>query len=281
LKNKNEYIKFLTIFLIVIIIILLIEYILLKLLGFNEQNFFLSSIITLSISFLFGILLAKFSLSFLVERNILLDKLLKDTLHELNIPVATILANVSMIKRKESDEKKLKRLERIQKAANQLLELYKDLDYHIKREIQKVNYDVFNLKELVEDRINFFGDIKGDIKIEKDLKDIYIKTDKSGFLKVIDNLLSNAIKYNKPKGLIRVKLNDKELIIEDTGIGMDESEIVKIFERYYQSTNSNSGFGIGLNIVKSFCDDNKIAISIDSKKGVGTRFILNLQKILT
>ncbi len=249
--------------------------------GFTEENFIYASLITLFFSIFFGFLLSKFSLTSVIQTNRLLDRLLKDTLHELNIPVATILANVSMIKRREKDEKKLKRLSRIQKASEQLLNLYKDLDYFIKREIQKVNYEVFNLKELVEDRINFFEDVKNGIEIYTDLKEVYVKADKSGFSKTIDNLLSNAIKYNKKDGFIKIVLNKKELVFEDSGIGMDESEIVKIFERYYQSSDSKSGYGIGLNIVKSFCDENGILISIDSKKGIGTKISLNIQKILT
>ncbi len=281
MKNSSEIIKFLILFVIISAILLIIQFIALKFLGFNEENFIYASLITLIFSIFFGFLLSKFSLTSVIQTNRLLDRLLKDTLHELNIPVATILANVSMIKRREKDEKKLKRLSRIQKASEQLLNLYKDLDYFIKREIQKVNYEVFNLKDLVEDRINFFEDVKNGIEIYTDLKEVYVKADKNGFSKTIDNLLSNAIKYNKKDGFIKIVLNNKELVFEDSGIGMDESEIVKIFERYYQSSDSKSGYGIGLNIVKSFCDENGILISIDSKKGIGTKISLNIQKILT
>ncbi|WP_281951281.1 sensor histidine kinase [Nitrosophilus kaiyonis] len=281
MRNKREYINFILIFIAVISVLLIIEYILLKLIGFNEKNFFLVSLIIILISIFLGLFLSKFSISVLIETNKMLDNLLKETLHELNIPVATILANIKLLKRKETDEKSQKRLDRIEKAAGQLLELYKDMDYYIKKEIQKVNYEVFNLKELIEERILLIEDIKNDIKIYKDLEDIYVKSDKSGFVKVIDNLLSNAIKYNKPNGYIKIVLKNQKLIIEDSGKGMDESELVKIFERYYRADDSQIGHGIGLNIVKSFCDEEKISISIESKKDIGTKIILNLKSILT
>lgn len=278
---KNETFKFLFLYILTVLTFLVVIYVFLNIFGFNKIGFFYAAIAILVLALFFGFLLSYFSFSKVVETNKLLDRLLKDTLHELNIPVATIIANVDLIKRKESDEKKLKRLDRIKKASNQLLSLYKDLDYYIKREIQKVDYEVFNLKDLVEDRVLFFNDIKKDIKIESDLKDVFVKADKSGFSKVIDNLLSNAIKYNKKDGFIKISLNENELIVEDSGIGMDESEIVRVFERYYQASDFNRGFGIGLNIVKSFCDENSISISIRSKKGVGTKISLGIAKILT
>jgi len=281
LKNSFEIAKFLMLFLIVILILLIIEYIFLKFFGFSEKNFFYALVITFVFSIFFGIMLSRFSLASVVETNRLLDRLLKDTLHELNIPLATILANINMLKRGEEDKRRLKRLARIEKASDQLLNLYKDLDYFIKREIQKVDYDIFNLKDLVEERAAFFEDIRGDIEIILELKDLYVKANKRGFLKTIDNLLSNAIKYNKKGGFVKILLTQKELIFEDSGIGMEESKIVKIFERYYQAVDSKSGYGIGLNIVKSFCDDNKISISIDSKVDIGTKIRLNLEKILT
>lgn len=281
MKNSFEIAKFLMLFLIVILILLIIEYIFLKFFGFSEKNFFYALVITFVFSIFFGIMLSRFSLASVVETNRLLDRLLKDTLHELNIPLATILANINMLKRGEEDKRRLKRLARIEKASDQLLNLYKDLDYFIKREIQKVDYDIFNLKDLVEERAAFFEDIRGDIEIILELKDLYVKANKRGFLKTIDNLLSNAIKYNKRGGFVKILLTQKELIFEDSGIGMEESKIVKIFERYYQAVDSKSGYGIGLNIVKSFCDDNKISISIDSKVGTGTKIRLNLEKILT
>lgn len=280
MKNSFEIAKFLMLFLIVILILLIIEYIFLKFFGFSEKNFFYALVITFVFSIFFGIMLSRFSLASVVETNRLLDRLLKDTLHELNIPLATILANINMLKRGEEDKRRLKRLARIEKASDQLLNLYKDLDYFIKREIQKVDYDIFNLKDLVEERAAFFEDIRGDIEIILELKDLYVKANKRGFLKTIDNLLSNAIKYNKKGGFVKILLTQKELIFEDSGIGMEESKIVKIFERYYQAVDSKSGYGIGLNIVKSFCDDNKISISIDSKVDIGTKIRLNLEKIL-
>ena len=274
--KKSETFKFIFLYLLTTSTILITSYIFLNIFGI-----FYVVVVAIVLMVIFGLMLSRFSLSKTAQTNLLLDKLLKDSLHELNIPLSTIMANVDMIRKREDDEKKLKRLDRIKKASNQLLELYKNLDYYIKREIQKVDYEIFNLKDLVEDRVLLFEDIKKDIKIETNLQDVFVKADRSGFAKVIDNLLSNAIKYNKKGGFVKITLNEQELTFEDSGIGIKECEIVRIFERYYQVSDLNQGFGIGLNIVKSFCDENGISISIKSKEGVGTKISLNLKRVLT
>ncbi len=258
---------------------LIIAYTLFKLLGLSQEVFFSISLVLIFLSIFIGYFLAKLALSPFVNRNRFLDKLLKDTLHELNIPIATILANVKLIQKNEIDEKKLKRLDRIELACKKLLKLYSELDYFIKKEIKEVDTQIFNLKDVILEEIENFTDVKKEIKIYTDLKDTTITSNKSGFIKVIDNLISNAIKYNRPKGLIFISLKDNKLIVEDSGIGLNQEEILKIFERYYQSNLNSSGYGIGLNIVKSFCDEYKIKIKIESKKEIGTKFILDLSEI--
>ena len=226
-----------------------------------------------------GYLLASFLLKPLFETNRLLDELLKDTLHELNIPVATIKANIQMLKSTQKDHKNIKRLDRIKRASDDLLKLYSPLNYHIKREIQKIEKEEFNLKELIEEEVKKFKDIKNDVSIELFLDDVYIFADKDGFARVLDNLIENAIKYNKQDASVQIFLEENRLIIKDSGIGMNDDEIFRVFDRYYQGDHGKSGYGIGLSIVKSYCDEQKIAINIKSKKNQGTEIILNLSLV--
>ena len=69
-------------------------------------------------------------------------------------------------------------------------------------------------------------------------------------------------------------------MIRDEGIGMDENEILQVYERYYQSDRQVRGEGIGLAIVKRYCDDEGIALRIISRKGEGTTIHLDLKKII-
>ncbi|MEJ2437076.1 MAG: ATP-binding protein, partial [Sulfurovaceae bacterium] len=104
-----------------------------------------------------------------------------------------------------------------------------------------------------------------------------ILTDKIGFEQVIDNLLSNAMKYSKRDSKITITLKDGKIEIEDEGIGIDETEMLHIHELYYQGNSESEGKGIGLAIVKKFCDKNGIDFAIYSKKDQGTKVILDLK----
>jgi len=68
-------------------------------------------------------------------------------------------------------------------------------------------------------------------------------------------------------------------MIIDEGIGMDETQLLRVYERYYQSDNKQEGEGIGLALVKAYCDDEGIEIQIQSEKGIGTSVSLNLEKV--
>jgi len=247
--------------------------------GYSDENFLIVTIMLLPLSILFGYILSKVALEPLFVTNDLLDKLLKDTLHELNIPLSTIFANVSMLKRKEADPKTSRRLERIEKAAENLGELYEDLDYFIKKEIGSVERESFDLDEVVRASILKMEDIRGDISIQYTPKELRVRADRRGCQKAVDNLLSNAIKYNRDNGKVVISIEKSRLTIRDTGIGMDETTLFHIFDRYYQSDLNASGYGIGLHIVKTFCDEHGVKIDIDSRAGEGTTFRLDFAAV--
>jgi two-component system, OmpR family, sensor kinase len=96
--------------------------------------------------------------------------------------------------------------------------------------------------------------------------------------KVIDNIIDNGVKYSHNSKNIVIKIAENSLSIEDFGIGMDEVEIVKIFDQFYQANSTMKGFGIGLNMVKRFCDENDIALTLNSSLNVGTKVELKFKR---
>ncbi len=226
-----------------------------------------------------GYLIAEFALKPMFEATESLDRMLKDTLHELNIPIATIKANVSMLEKKEKDLKNLKRLERIKYSCDKLFLLYQDVDYLIKKQMSLSFKETFDVMDLVKESVKSFKDIAKDLKFETYLESCLIFADKRGFVKVVDNLLSNAVKYNKKNGFVKITLKNCLFVIEDSGIGMSEEEIFRIFDRYYQSNSKSEGYGIGMSIIKSYCDENFIPLHIKSQKGKGTKIVLELSKL--
>jgi len=215
------------------------------------------------------------------KANHLLDLLLKDTLHELNIPLSVINANLHMLRLDEKDNKKLQRLGRISLACIDLQRLYLDVDYYIKREVRFDLKEVFDIKDLVEQEIQKFQSQDLHVKIVSNVKSLHIRVDKHGLGKVLGNLISNSIKYNKNENMIKIELKNGRLGVTDNGIGMNESEVFKIFDRYYQGDSAKEGFGIGLSIVKAYCDEEKIIINISSKKDIGTEIVLDFKNVVT
>ncbi|ETI67415.1 sensor histidine kinase [Neobacillus vireti] len=123
-----------------------------------------------------------------------------------------------------------------------------------------------------------------EIMLSYSLPDIEIFGDPSLLNTVWDNLLSNAIKYNKQNGSIEISIDKKEdtviVTFEDTGIGMNDPELERIFERFYRAdkarTRTIEGTGLGLSIVKTIVDLHSGHINVRSKQNEGTTFIVEL-----
>jgi signal transduction histidine kinase len=247
--------------------------------GFTEQNFFIASIGVLIVAYGWGYILATDLLAPKKEIDEKLSHLSKEILHELNIPLATIQANSSMLKKRLSDDKSLKRLDRIDAASIRLRRLYDELVYSINKEIHSIEREEFTLDDIISERVAIlreFGRNSFELAVDNHL----LIADKIGFEQMIDNLLNNAMKYSDRHSSIIVTTEGTTLKIRDNGIGIDEAELVEIFERYYQADSRQQGEGIGLALVKSYCDEMNIKIIIQSKKDHGTTVILDLQQLI-
>ncbi len=107
-----------------------------------------------------------------------------------------------------------------------------------------------------------------------------VKTDEYSVTQVLDNLLDNAIKFTS-KGGVEIKLlqEDERLMLEmeDTGSGIGRDFKAKMFEPFSQENKDHTeGNGLGLALVKEYCNLNKLKLQVATKKGHGTRFSLFL-----
>lgn len=100
--------------------------------------------------------------------------------------------------------------------------------------------------------------------------------DPKHFSLLFGNLLKNAITYNKDGGSIRIIADAKFLSITDTGIGIDEKHLSKIWERFYRVDRSGkiSGNGIGLSLVDRIVRLYGWKIEVQSEKNIGTTFLI-------
>ena len=139
----------------------------------------------------------------------------------------------------------------------------------------------FDLKELLNQSIDFFIDIATlkNINIYQNLNSCVVKMDRTKAQRLVNNLISNAIKYSKKDSKINIELINCKLMVEDFGIGIKEEELKEIFVRYKRGENSEGGFGIGLDIVKSVCQEYGLILNLESKEKVGTKFFVDFSNI--
>lgn len=237
-------------------------------------------IIILFLVLLSGWAIAKLSIEPMREQLNQLEHFSKEILHEINLPVNTIMTNTAMLKKKITDEKSLKRFGRIEAACDMLQGRYKELDYLIKKQMRLEQPEAFDVATLVQERLHLLVSLYPQAKFTHDLEAISVNIDKIGLAKVIDNIIDNSVKYSPEGAVVHLVIRDNVLSISDQGQGMDELEIFQIFDRYYQSDESVSGYGIGLGLVKNYCDRYKIKLQVDAAKGLGTTMRLDFSGVV-
>lgn len=113
---------------------------------------------------------------------------------------------------------------------------------------------------------------------------VHVRADAFRIRQVVDNVLSNAIKYNRVGGEVTIGVAADDgsawIVVRDSGIGIPEAELPRIFERFYRSESvrqgSAHGSGLGLGIARDFVDRHGGRLSIDSEEGIGTTVIITL-----
>lgn len=214
-----------------------------------------------------------------------------DASHELKTPLAIIRTNTSVIlSNKEANiSSNIKWLnyinnqtERMGKLIDEMLTLAKLDNLN-----EKINFINFNFSDLINNVLLTFEAVifENNIKLESYIEeDIHIRGDKENIKKVFIILLDNAIKYTNDNGEIYIELkqdrNKVKLIVKNTGEGIKEDNLEKIFERFYRVDDSRErktgGYGLGLSIAKSIIDAHNGKIYAKSNLEKDTSFIVEL-----
>jgi len=278
-KQKDFLISNMIVVVFTILIVLVVYNFLTTRFIFDQSSFLAISLFLLVLGAILYYFLSAQLFVPLFKSEVNIENHIKETLHELNTPVATIQINSKILQKKEQDDKNLARLQRIDESCGILLNLYNQMEYNIKEQIDNVKIEEFDVDQIIKNSLIKHHDIKGDISIIYDKKSFVVNADKNGFERVIDNLISNAIKYNKKDGNIKISLENDILSVSDTGVGIGTQNLFHIFDKYYQENSLSHGIGLGLNIIKSYCDRYKIDIKIDSKIDEGSVFYLNLKGV--
>lgn len=210
--------------------------------------------------------------------------------HEMKTPLALIRNYAALLEREGlSDQERQEYARAIDAASKRLAELITNILKLNKLENQQIFPDVkrYDLSEQVaECMLEFENEWESNgINIETDITDgVMINADPELLSVVWHNLLSNALKFTGEGGTVTLKVYEEDgfakVGISDTGCGMDSETGRHIFEKFYQGDTSHAsrGNGLGLALVKRIIDITNSEISVSSKLGEGSTFLVSIRK---
>jgi PAS domain S-box-containing protein len=218
--------------------------------------------------------------------------------HELRAPIATVDQQLTAIVSKAAGdltEKQGEMLSRAKERIQGLLTLIKDLLDLSKIEAGKIiQYkEPLALPEVIQKVIDFMRTDaekkKIDLQFSPPAISSVICADRGNMEEIFTNLISNAIKYTPEQGKVWITLGEEsgyvKATVSDTGIGIKQEDLPRIFDRFYrvksQETRHIIGTGLGLSIVKSLVDAHLGSILVESEEGKGTTFTLLFPKELS
>ena len=216
--------------------------------------------------------------------------------HELKTPLFAAQGFIhTLIDGAESDEKvRMRFLNKAAKSLDGLDSLVQDLLMlsHIETGEIKMKIEPHDLKILVQDVLEQLEDVakkkKVSVKLIETKKNTLVLADVKWIKQAITNLVSNAIQYSAEESSVKIKLEFTKksiyVIIQDTGIGIPEEHLPRIFERFYRVDKSRSreqgGTGLGLAIVKHILESHHSKPEVKSEVGKGSEFSFKLPRVL-
>ena len=214
-----------------------------------------------------------------------------DASHELKTPLSIIKTNTSLILSHPDDtiKNQSKWINYINSQTDRMSELISEMLSLAKMDTaeNKLPLSPINMSKIVESMILMFDAVlyENNIELETNIsKNLFINGDKESLKKLFSVIMDNAIKHTNKNGNITVSLfsdkNKVKMIIRNTGEGIAQEHLERIFERFYRADSSRNretgGYGLGLSIASSIVKQHKGKIYAKSKIGEFTSFIVEI-----
>lgn len=241
---------------------------------------------------LIGILLVFHDITDLKKLERMRQDFVANVSHELKTPLTSIkgFAETLLEGAMHSQEHLIQFLEIIHKESERLDRLIRDLlDLtDIEQKKLQLNWTNVDLVKIVEDTLLLLKPIAEDQQISLQSShpnQAIVRGDPDRISQILVNLIHNALQYTPQGGRVEIKIEPWEekgyqLSVIDTGVGLKESDIPRIFERFYRvdkaRSRSSGGTGLGLAIVKHLVEAHQGELHVASKLGEGSRFSLFL-----
>ncbi len=208
------------------------------------------------------------------------NEFISNITHEMNTPLTSIkgyaelLASGMMTEEQQKAAYKtiLKQSERLTNLIACIIN-YNEID---NSDVQACEVDLSKLAKEMLAVVKPEAD-KRKVTLIDDISDnVIVQSTHERMSEMVGNLIRNAIRYNKEGGSVKVTLNIDRFEVADTGIGISEENLGKVFSRFFTVDKShsgkNGGFGLGLAMVKKICQREGWTISVKSKEGEGSVF---------
>jgi two-component system phosphate regulon sensor histidine kinase PhoR len=210
--------------------------------------------------------------------------------HEIKTPLTSIRGFVETLltDREQLSDNQRHFLEIIDKNVNRLMAIIDDLLQlaRIEKEGSELRWDNARLRPVLENAIQTIKDTahKKNIRITLDCDDqLSVRMDSSMIEQAVVNLIDNAVKYTENSGDVSVSVNKNSVVkirVADTGYGIENEHLPRLFERFYRTDKARSrqqgGTGLGLAIVKHIMLAHKGDVTVESTPGKGSVFTLHL-----
>jgi signal transduction histidine kinase len=212
------------------------------------------------------------------ESDRLKSSFLQSMSHEIRTPLNIIIGFTDMITQTDDEEERKELNEVIKANSNQMLKMVNDIVDFSKIESNSIQFynKTFNIKDLISDLENKFKNhVPDNVELSLQKIDLELTTDRERLYQILYNLIDNALKFTT-QGHIKLNCfqtnNHLTITVEDSGIGIHEEHLVKIFDRFYKVDSFAQGAGLGLCLSKSMANIMGGDIKVESVINKGSTF---------
>lgn len=204
--------------------------------------------------------------------------------HELRTPLAVIKGNLELLQKFPDLPKRDEVIERMSRTVRDMESLVETLLILARESESKLTWSSVVINDLVSEQFDQVKRAMNKPEIETDLTaECLLETEAPERVLgiIFHNLLRNAMAFTE-SGKVSVHIDQHSVVIRDTGCGMSETDLERIFEPFYRAHDrSNEGYGLGLAIVSRLCRRFGWPLEVDSELGAGTVFRINFPKART
>jgi len=219
-------------------------------------------------------------------------RFLADASHDLRTPLSILSGELELALQKDTTKDEYKKiLQSNKEEVTGLIALVENMLFLSREDIQYKNSqnEQVDLTDILAERVAIFqqaAKLKGtSLRFDFPKQSIVIFGNAQLLKRLVTNLLDNAVKYTPPYGIVTIKLSQKNssaiVKITDSGQGIPQGQIEKVFERFYRTDTSRNekGYGLGLSIAKQIVELHQGDIHLTSKVGKGTTVTLSFPLI--